>query len=288
LCIEAKLSFRLDLASWVHDDLDDTVRQSAFLRGYDLDADVPLPQLETDLSHLATSKLLLSIQSGLAPPSTQGTKDFHIFLESEMNPSPRYQTIGDLTIADFAEAKLAIDLRLAGIGIETVDWHAPQASQSIYNDPSVETENEDIGNQGSGLLYLKRGVPREEKKEDSDEKGNKIATIRSLLAQWQPGTDPAMYAWPGLTAHATGTRLLAQEEEVDMPVLNHLQGGPPVLELQTQPQPLSQHRQIVAHASSQSQGLQEFASTQILPGPFANRQPISTRRGLGKTRTMGF
>jgi hypothetical protein len=263
------------------------VAQTAFLRGYDLDADVPIHQVEQDITHLATSRHLLPLQPGLALSPTIEIKGFCSSSNSATGSATRYQTIGNLTMAGFAEAKLAIDLRLAGTGIATEEWHAPRTSQPTQAGLSVETDHETHETQSFSLLRPRRMVPSPEKREKSGETQDKAATMTSLLDQWQPGIDPSTYSWPGLTSHSTGTRIQREAEEAT-PTPRNLAERAPALEPSTQPQSLAQRRQLVAPASSQSQGIEELASTQILPGPFANRQPLSFRRGPNKIRTVGF
>lgn len=191
-------------------------------------------------------------------------------------------------MAGFAEAKLAIDLCLAGIGPETEEWHDPQSSQLTQHGPSVEAEHADNVSPSYSLLRLRRIVPNHEKREGLAQTPDSTATMSFLLAQWQPGDDPSTYSWPGLTSHSTGTRIPLEEEAAAVSTQRSLPETAPAVGPSTQPQPLSQRRQHVAPISSHSQGIGEFASTQILPGPFANRQPSSFRRGPNNSRTIGF
>jgi len=285
---KANIPFRLDLASWVHDDIDETVKQAAFLKGYDLDADISIHQIEQDIIQLASSRLLLPLQPGIALSPTIRTKGSSSLPRPATGGSTRQLIIGDLTMAEFAEAKLAIDLRLAGTRIDTEGWHASQPSQSTYRGVSIETDHEARENQNLDLGCLRRRPYNEDKKEGFGQTQDETAAMRSLLAQWQPGIDPSTYAWPGLTSHSTGTRIQLEEEEEALPTPRNPPERPPALEPRTQPQSLSQRRQLVAYGTGQSQGMEELASTQILPGPFANRQPISFRKAPNKSRTIGF
>ncbi|GHJ88229.1 hypothetical protein NliqN6_4631 [Naganishia liquefaciens] len=133
------------------------------------------------------------------------------------------------------------------------------------------------------------------------------STIKSLLGQWQFGSDPSTYAWPGLSNYrdfspestqetsfnpdVTRPRFYAaKQHSLTMPatIASSLQNPyVPSNSAGASLPPLKHQSQVHFETETESQ-TQDFASTQLVQGPFGNRNPLSFRRSLGKKRTIGF
>jgi hypothetical protein len=194
--------------------------------------------------------------------------------------------VDEPAFARLAARRLAIDLQLSRTAIPTDDRLSIQSIMAeglIVHDLPQEMAS---GPKGPELNYLRRKPKLQSRKEDTQMTENKAATMTALLAQWGIGTDPTGYAWPGITSHRTGTKVVV-EPKVAAPPPERLQPVRPFApEMQTQP--IFESRRQDPLMSSQSQGVDEMASTQMLPGPFANRNTVSFRRGGAKKRTIGF
>lgn len=137
------------------------------------------------------------------------------------------------------------------------------------------------------------------------------ATIQALSSQWEIGSDPIDYVWPGKSNH----RALDAEEDLpetfpQRPVRNPPSNVPafrlprqsalfnssPALNPPFAPNfgtgeslpMLGTPSQVHFEGDSQRQP-QDFASSQVMQGPFGGRNGASFRRSLGgKKRTIGF
>lgn len=141
-------------------------------------------------------------------------------------------------------------------------------------------------------------------KKELDELGS--STIKSLLEQWQTGSDLSSYTWPGLSNYrdpSPDTIEMTNSAGVPRPrssaAKQHSLSMPAMIasSMQTPFVPpnsagaslptLKHQSQVHFKTDTQSQ-TQDFASTQLVQGPFGNRNPLSFRRSLGKKRTIGF
>lgn len=282
----ADSSYSLDVAAMVNDDEEkDALIGSPYLRGYDLEAADQAHTLQEELDRFSRSKLARKIQTLSSPVRTSQTvpqSDPSI----EVSPNGQDGAVEEPAFARLAARRLAIDLQLSRTAIPTDDRLSIQSIMAeglIVHDLPQEMAS---GAKAPELNYLHRKPKLQSRKEDTRMKENKAATMTALLAQWGIGTDPTGYAWPGITSHITGTRVVV-EPKVAAPPPERLQPVRPFApEMQTQP--IFESRRRDPLMSSQSQGVDEMASTQMLPGPFANRNTVSFRRGGAKKRTIGF
>lgn len=274
----AEISHRLDVAALVNDDdKKDAKIGSSYLKGYDLEDSEPPQRLQEELDRFARSKLARKTQDlPKTLPARPNAPD-------TLNVSTGFDQSRHKVYSRLGSKRLAIDLQLSEVSISTDDRLSAQVSTNgaLY-DPSYP---EDLNETRPALAYLRRR-PTQSTEGETAIDNSKIATMRSLLSQWTVGTDPSKYSWPGLTSHVTGTRVVKEPELAKPPPepLQHVR--PPVLETSTQPVFDSRRRQPLM--SSQSMPGEELAATQMLPGPFANRNTTSFRRGGAKKRTIGF
>lgn len=135
------------------------------------------------------------------------------------------------------------------------------------------------------------------------------SAVRTVLSHWELGSDPSTYVPPAmfdthdLSLDKASTQLpIAATADtpprtVKLPRFNStLTSAPPIRMDAAPPSPSAgaslptykNQSQVQFEPETQSQS-QEFASTQIEPGPFGNRTALSFRRSLGgKKRTIGF
>jgi hypothetical protein len=134
-----------------------------------------------------------------------------------------------------------------------------------------------------------------------------LSTIKSLVGQWKVGTDVSDYKWPGLS----NWREPSPDLDADKPSLASIPRSqpasartrasslrpitPPPIQSPSRPQdsagpsrPRRKHQSQVHFAEDTQSQTQDFASTQLVPGPHGNRKPVSFRRPLAKKRRTGF
>lgn len=131
--------------------------------------------------------------------------------------------------------------------------------------------------------------------------------IRSVLSQWELGSDPTTYVSPGLPEpHASSLGESGMElpstiapDSSTRTVRSPRQSGPSTSRqpihtaLPPTPSggaslPTTKNQSQVHFAIETQDQSQDYASTQIVPGPFGSRNAPSFRRSLGKKRTIGF
>ena len=256
---------------------------TSYLRGYDIGGIERPQKLAEELSRFAKSKLARNIQQlPRYPHSGQAVADPFITIDTTLTGG----RTRDQSYLRTAMQRLAVDLQLSGIAIPT-DERLSEI-QPIQEDTEHQNFSAKTATQTDmpELTCLVRKSASRNRHEQPQEDPNKVATVRALLLQWTIGNDPSGYAWPGITSHVNGTRNLIGLKEA-LPAPERVQPMRPLLfETSTQPHFNSEQREPLM--SSQSQPVNEIASTQMLPGPFANRNPISFRRGGAKKRTIGF
>lgn len=200
-----------------------------------------------------------------------------------------------------SSVQLLCDMHLSA----TTAWHNPERTDgAAENDQISENLSKlSVSSKPASLhptAYLKPIC-----KKELDELGP--STIKSLLGQWQTGSDLSSYTWPGLSNHrdsspdtievtnsAAGVprprSSAAKQHSLSMPAMiaSSMQTSfvPPNSAGASLPT-LNHQSQVHFEADTQSQ-TQDFASTQLVQGPFGNRNPLSFRRSLGKKRTIGF
>lgn len=134
-----------------------------------------------------------------------------------------------------------------------------------------------------------------------------LSNIRNVLSQWELGTDPATYIPPAALepndlSLDEGTTQLPQAAATDdprravkLPRSSLPSNTGPPFQMEAPPSPSAgaslptykNQSQVHFETDTQSRS-QDFASTQIVPGPFGSRNAPSFRRSLGKKRTIGF
>lgn len=137
------------------------------------------------------------------------------------------------------------------------------------------------------------------------------ATIQTLSSQWDIGVDPLQYVWPGKSNHRTPDVEGDPPASLPQPPVRNATSNAPGWRLPRQsmlfnsspaPHPLftptfgtgeslplpSTPSQVHFDGDSQRQ-TQDFASSQVMQGPFGGRNGASIRRSFGgKKRTIGF
>ncbi|KAJ9124045.1 hypothetical protein QFC22_000838 [Naganishia vaughanmartiniae] len=135
-------------------------------------------------------------------------------------------------------------------------------------------------------------------------------TLQTLSSQWEIGSDPGQYAWPGKSNH----RALDPGEDLPaslppppvrnptsdvrtfrLPRQSALFNSSPALHPLSTPNfgtgeslPISNTPSQVHFEGDSQRQSQDFASSQVLQGPFGGRNGTSFRKSLGKKRTIGF
>lgn len=269
---------------------------SAFLRGFDLLGDDRLQAIHNALDHILT-----------APPvrPTPGhredaTNRYHpAGIESLTGREGDVRKIAQKPIerqnfAEFALVKLLTDLKLAKISVVTDDRLSlpkPHATARASVDPTVSP----------APVYLGRPPdPKATSSSSADPTRSdkaKAETLGTLLSQWTLGDDPNAYVWPGKTCHVGGTQTAApdtqeqqqqqQQQQSSIDARNTQFDRPP------SPEPLSSqpmiNSQLDMPPSSQAGPMDNFASTQTVPGKFGGRvNAPSFRKTFGKKRRVGF
>lgn len=135
-----------------------------------------------------------------------------------------------------------------------------------------------------------------------------LSTVWNVLSQWELGTDPSTYIPPTLPETldlslddgstqlaATAATDYTTRAAVKLPRASLPSNSGPPFSMEAPPSPsagaslptFKNQSQVHFETDTQSQS-QDFASTQIVPGPFGSRNAPSFRRSLGKKRTIGF
>lgn len=150
--------------------------------------------------------------------------------------------------------------------------------------------------------YLK---PTLSKKNTLDAPG--LSTIKSLVGQWKVGTNVSDYKWPGRSnwrepsPNLDGPKLSAAGMSRSQPAPSRTRASslrpitPPPIQSPSRPpdsagpsKPRRKHQSQVHFAEDTQSQTQDFAATQLVPGPHGNRKPVSFRRPLAKKRRTGF
>lgn len=133
------------------------------------------------------------------------------------------------------------------------------------------------------------------------------AAVRTALSHWELGSDPSTYVPPALpeaddmaldddaTRPPIASAVDPSTRAVKLPRVSSTYNSAPPVRMDAPPSPSAGaslptfkiQSQVHFEAETQSQS-QDFASTQIVPGPFGSRTALSFRRSLGKKRTIGF
>lgn len=198
-------------------------------------------------------------------------------------------------------AQLLCDIQLSA---PTFSWNNLQETVEDENDDQIAENLSKLSVSSKATRHLPTEYLKPICRKELGEQAS--STIKSLRGQWATGSDLSSYTWPGLSNYRDAspdpvgmTASAAMPRSQPAPGTMSSLSMPGILAPSTQMPfrppnsagaslPTLKHQsQVHFEVETQSQ-TQDFASTQLVQGPFGNRNPLSFRRSLGKKRTIGF